>query len=474
MNTPPRRSLSLATRAGLALPVVLAALWLWVEWCRFPWSAWNDVRLVPSFMFAAGEPVYSPPGSGVVSTWMYGPVPVWLMLPATWMPDVASASLCAGILNIGMQLLAILYACARWPAPGLPASGRVAAACLIIAVWPEAAWRFIQADNFAVALGLLSSTLLLRKDCSTTAAWLAAAAAAAAVGCKQTSLGIPLAQLVWVASCQGRRCAIEQMARLVACGALLCLASLLLFDAAGLWDTLVRLPGQIPFTDEIGRRLADLAPLLLVHLTVPPITFFMLRGQPDPHSSRRLAQLLWLSAMPLGLLSILKAGGTLNSLQGLQLALPGLALGLCATLSRVPRVLWTGMLAIGLIFMLRFQEAGVPLSPRVSHLREGVAIVRANPGQLWLPWHPLVSYYAEGRFYHAEDGFYARLLTGRAVDLGQVGTNLPSRFTAIAQPVGMNGWGISEKILNRPYEERIVGAWRLRVATPDAPPPSKP
>jgi hypothetical protein len=264
------------------------------------------------------------------------------------------------------------------------------------------------------------------------------------------------------------------MARLVACGALLCLAALLLFDAAGLWDTLVRLPGQIPFTDEIGRRLADLTPLLLVHLAVPTIVFFMLRRQPDPGSSRRLAQLLWLCGMPLGLLSLLKAGGTLNSLQGLQLALPGLALGLCATCSRFPRAFWPGLLAIGAVFMLRFHGTGIPLSPRVGHLREGVAIARANPGQVWFPWHPLVSYYAEGRFYHAEDGFYVRLLTGRAIDLGRLEADLPPRFTVIAEPTGMAGWGISEKILNRPYEEGVVGAWRLRIARPDASPPPKP
>jgi hypothetical protein len=390
------------------------------------------------------------------------------------MPDVVSASMVAGVLNIGIQLLAILYACARWPAPELPASGRVIAACFIIAVWPEAAWRFIQADNFAVALGLLSSTLLLRKNRSAATAWLAAAAAVAAVGCKQTSLGIPLAQLVWLAASRGRRCAIEQMARLAACGALLCLAALLLFDAAGLWDTLVRLPGQIPFTDEIGRRLIDLAPLLLIHLAAPPIIFFLLRRQPDPDSSRRLAQLLWLCGVPLGLLSILKAGGTLNSLQGLQLALPGLALGLCAACSRFRRALWPGLLAIGAILMLRSHEAGLPLLPRVNHLREGVALVRANPGQLWLPWHPLVSYYGEGRFYHAEDGFYARLLAGRAFARGQLGVNLPPHFTAIAEPIGMNGWGISEKILNRPYEERVIGIWRIRIATPDASAPPKP
>ncbi len=471
MNHLPRRPVSSIAIAGLVSLAALAALWLWVQWCRFPWSAWNDIRLAPSFMLAAGEPVYSAPGPGVVSTWMYGPVPVWLLLPAAWMPDIVSASLTAGGLNIGIQLLAILFACARWPAGGLSASSRATAVCLVVAAWPEAAWRFIQADNFAVALGLLSSTLLLRKGCSPAMAWLAAAAAAAAVGCKQTSLGIPLAQVVWLASTRGRIDALEHAMRLAGCGALLGLATLTFFDPAGLWDTLVRLPGQIPFTDEIGRRLADLAPLLLIHLALPPAVFLMLRRQPDPGGARRLGLLLWLFGAPLGLLSLIKAGGTLNSLQGFQLALPVLALGLCSALSSLPRAITLAPLVIGALFLVRLQATGVPMKPRSGHLTEGVALVRANPGQLWLPWNPLVSYYGEGRFYHAEDGFYARLLAGRALSRDQIKVHLPPSFTAIAEPVGLNGWGISENLLERPFVEHVSGAWRLRVAVPEAPPP---
>lgn len=47
-----------------------AVVWLWIQYCRFPLSAWNDVRLVPVFMMMAGEPVYTLPGEGVLTTWM--------------------------------------------------------------------------------------------------------------------------------------------------------------------------------------------------------------------------------------------------------------------------------------------------------------------------------------------------------------------------------------------------------------------
>ncbi len=451
---------------ALALALTLGALWIWVEFCRFPWSAWNDVRLAPSLMLAAGEPVYSPPGTGVIGTWMYGPVPVWLLLPAAWMPDVESASLAAGALNIGLPLLAIAVALARWPAKENTITARLFAGMLVLTIWPDAAWRFIQADNFAVALGLVASVLLLHPKRPAWSLWCAAFAAAAAVGCKQTSLGIPLAHLIWLGLAHGRRAALEQAARLAACGGALLIATLACFDPAGLWDTLVKIPGALPLTEEPGRRLVDLAPLLAVHLGLPATLLFLLRRRPDPRGARSLAGLLWACSLPLGLLGLLKIGGTLNSLQGLQLALPGLAIATVEALERRRMTMAALALAASVTLSWRIHDAGAPLRPRTQHLREGVALARAFPEELWFPWHPVVSYYAEGRFYHAEDGFYARLLAGRALDFAQIRAHLPAKFRGLAEPATVTGWGISERVLGQPYEDRDAGFWRLRLPRP--------
>jgi hypothetical protein len=458
----PARLLKFASFLALGL----AAVWLWSQWCRFPWSAWNDVRLVPSFMLAAGEPVYSAPGAGVISTWMYGPVPVWLLLPATWMPDIESASLVAGAINIGLPLLAIAVALVKWPANETSLPARLLAAVLVLAVWPESSWRFLQSDNFAVALGLVASVLLLHPKRPAWSLWLAAFAATAAVGCKQTSLGLPVAHFIWLGLAHGRRDALEHTARLAACGGALVIATLACFDPAGLWDTLVRIPGALPLTDDAGGRLLSLSPLLAVHLGLPAALLFSLRKQPDLRGARRLAGLLWACSLPLGVVSILKIGGTLNSLQGLQLALPGLALATISALNRrsVPVTL---ALAASLILAWWIHDSGAPMRPRIQHLREGVALARAFPGELWFPWHPLVSYYAEGRFYHAEDGFYARLIAGRALDVTQIRTHLPAKFRGLAEPAGVNGWGISERVLGQPYEESFAGLWRLRLTRPE-------
>lgn len=457
---------SLLGRLLLGAAILLLGLWLWIEWCQFPWSPWNDMRLAPAFMLAAGEPVYSAPGQGVIGTWMYGPVPLLLLQPATWMPDLVSAILTAGTLNIGITLAAIAFACARWPSPGATPRHRLAAFAVVIALWPESGWRFIQADNYAVALGLLACLLLFENRRHPWASWVAALAAAAAVGCKQTALGIPVAQVVWLAGAQGKRAGMEHVLRLIAAGAVLVIVTLHTFDAAGLWDTLVMIPGALPFTDEPRRRLFDLASLLAIHLVLPPLLFLALRHRPDLHGGRRLAWLLWACSLPLGFMSLFKTGGTLNSLQGFQLALPGLMLSVIAVAEYRPRFTWFPVALAGAILLIRIQDTGVPYSPRTAHIRDGIALARANPDRLWFPWHPLIGYYAEGRFYHAEDGLYVRLMAGRAVSWTQIRAHLPPRFEGIAEPARMSGWGISERILGEPLTEQQAGAWRIRKVVP--------
>lgn len=462
MHAPTRTSRF--TQAGAALVLALCGFWLWVEWCRFPWSAWNDIRLLPAFMAAAGEPVYSPRGEGVIGTWMYGPLPIWLFRPATWMPDIVAAMLTAGTINIGLQLTAIGAACYCWPAPELSRWQRLIAFCAVVAVWPEAGWRFIQADNYAVSFGLISGCFLLRSRDRPAYGWCAAIAAAMAVACKQTSLGIPLAHLAWVAVAHGRHALKDHALRLIASGAGMVVITLLAFDAAGLWENLVIIPGSLPFTDIPLTRLVDLLPLLLVHGAMPPLLFCIWRNQSDAKPEMRLAWFFWIFSLPLGTVSVLKIGGTINSLQGLQLTLPALALGLISRLPSRPWAPFLPVIFIGLLLCLRLTFLPrLATTPLVGHLKEGVLVARTYPHTLWFPWNPLVTYYAEIRFSHVEDGLYVRHVAGRPVTQAHVREYLPVHFAGIVEPVGLNGWGISEKILAPKVEEQTAGSfWRVR------------
>ena len=77
--------LSWLERALIAAALAAALTWLWLSWCIFPLRSWNDIRLAPTFALKLGLPLY-PGADGAASTWMYGPLPVWLNWPATWMP----------------------------------------------------------------------------------------------------------------------------------------------------------------------------------------------------------------------------------------------------------------------------------------------------------------------------------------------------------------------------------------------------
>jgi hypothetical protein len=462
MQAHPRTSYP--TQLSAVLILALCGFWLWVEWCRFPWAPWNDIRLFPAFMAAAGESVYSPHGHGIIGTWMYGPMPIWLFQPATWMPDIVTATLTAGIINIGLQVTAIACACLCWPAPDLNRWHRLMAFGMVVAVWPEAGWRFIQADNYAVSFGLISGCFLLQSHEKPAYGWFAAVAAAMSVACKQTSLGIPFAQLTWVAVVHGRHALKDHSLRLLAAGAAILVITLFTFDPAGLWYTMITLPGSLPFAESTGERLVDLLPLLLVHGGIPPLLFFAWRKKTAPCAGLKLACFLWVFSLPLGAVSILKIGGTINSLQGLQLALPALALGIIARLASRPWVPLLPMIFVGIILCLRLTLLPrITATPLVDHLKEGVLLARTYPDALWFPWNPLVTYYAEKKFSHVEDGFYVRQLAGRPVTYAHAREYLPVHFAGIAEPVGVNGWGISEKMLAARVEEQTAGSfWRVR------------
>jgi hypothetical protein len=174
-------------RGLVAGAVVAAATWVWLSWCIFPLRSWNDIRLAPSFALTLGLPLY-PGADGAASTWMYGPLPVWLNWPATWMPGPGEALLVAGGINAGFQMAAILAVCLGWPTPRSgPVSvwGRLLAAAAVIALWPWANWQFLQADNYALACGLLANLVLARSR-GEAGAW----GAAVPLGCYIMVLGI--------------------------------------------------------------------------------------------------------------------------------------------------------------------------------------------------------------------------------------------------------------------------------------------
>src|SRR4051812_13567734 len=88
-----------------------AAAFLWSTWCLFPTPDWNEVRLAPAFALRHGLVVYPPSGGGPLSTWIYGPLPLVLNLPATFASSATGALEIAGAINALTLLAPLVLVC---------------------------------------------------------------------------------------------------------------------------------------------------------------------------------------------------------------------------------------------------------------------------------------------------------------------------------------------------------------------------
>ena len=460
-------ALAAACAAGMAV------VWLWACWCIFPLRSWNDIRLAPTFGLSLGLPLYGGE-DGPASTWMYGPLPVWINWPATWAPGPGEALLVAGAINILLQLAAIVAVCAWWPVARFPAPGagnRIVAAGFVVAVWPWASWQFFQADNPAIACGLLANLLLVRGRGGPTA-WMAATLATAAVMCKQTSLAVPVAQVVWVAATAGGRSATNHAARLAMTGAAWLALAAAAIEPSRMWYSAVLVPGGLPWTDRPGERLLDMAPYFAVH-ALAPLAVWLWLGRARGTADLSLPTLVWLLAWPLGTASVFKTGGTNNCLQGFPLWLPAaVVVVLAAAVARAGRgrVMLTVATVTALLLGARIATRPVKIwTPTIDGYTEAVELSRRLPGMLWFPWNPLVTVHTERRMYQTEDGLYIRQVVGRPIPDAVSKRHLPPRLAGRVLPSSGSEWGLAARFLPEPVERIDLENWVVLRQRPTQP-----
>jgi hypothetical protein len=458
---------------ALIIAMAAAVLWLWICWCLFPNRGWNDVRLAPIFGLRLGLPLYAG-AAGPLSTWMYGPLPLWLLWPATWAGDAGQALLIAGGINLGIVLGAVGLTCAFWPVPEAAPPGamtRLMAVALTIVILPGSMWQFLQADNSAVAFGLVANLALVLSRPG-TGRWGAALLAMAGLLCKQTSLGVPLAQLIWLGAGEGRGAVRDHALRLLACGAALGGLLLLGQDARAAWFNLVLTPGALPWTSEPWGRLWDMAPWLAIHLGAAAALWLWLRREKFQRGLS-LPTLAWWCAWLPGLPSLLKTGGAINNLQSFPLWLPAAMVVTGVAVEKklgAPKARALAAAVVVLVFAGRIARLpAVPWQPSLQLYREAADLARARPGQIWFPWHPLVTVFSERKLYHVEDGMYVRALSGRPITYGEAWQHLPPRMSVIALPkTSKDNWGVALSLRPKNARQDDVGLWTLYSWPPPA------
>jgi hypothetical protein len=467
------RGLSEAVLPTLASAGAIA--WLWRCLCIFPAHGWNEVRLAPSFMLAHGVSPYPSLDGGPATSWIYGPLPLALHLPAALADNAAGALLIAGTINLAVTLLAIATTCLWWPVPDQPPArwGRLIAAVACVALWPVASLEFLQADNAAIAIGLLALLCLQTSD-SRRALWLAAAGCAAAIACKQTLLSLALTQCLYIALRGDLRAGIVHGLRILLLTLVVFVLAAGAYGLEGLKFQLLILPARLPWVESISWRLAEVWPQLLAQAGLPFLVLMRL-GRRAWHrdSPWLLPALAWVAAWPLDLCSLLKNGGSTNSLHGALFFLPAAATLLVIQVTTTLRWRMVPATLVAVAFALRLANTAPGVwRPQRDHLRQGEFLARSLPGQIYFPWHPLVTFYAERRFDHIEDGLFMRYLTDLPVAGAAIASHLPPQFHVVAFFRNEMDWGIVRSLIPSGARRTEFGLWTLYSWPPE--PPARP
>lgn len=465
-------------RVFLCSAIVATAIWLWTSFCRFPDEIWNDMRVAAAVAMARGIDVYPTLTEGTINTWTYGPLPLVFIQPAALANHPSTALVVAGAINVLIILLPIAMVCALWPGvsrSGAAVGGIVLATVGTAVIWPESPWRCFYADSVAVSLGLLSQVVLLHARARSWR-WAAAFLAMAPLACKQTSLGIGVAQVLWLALTAGRNAALAHFGRCFVAGLSLGALGLVSFGWPGLSFVLLELPARFGWSSVPWSKVQALAVPLVVQTLLPAAlmlarpAWFLRRDAP-----LLLPALTWLCSVPLGLAAFLKPGGGLNSFQAFQLWLPATLAVLLADDRTGPvarrAVLVAALACVAGLYRLQ-TAAFLALTPKTVSIDQGVALAQAQPGRIWFPLNPLITLYTENRYYCDEDGIYVRVVSGLPPTFGRVMPDLPPQWSGIALRYQRDAsWGIAEHMIPKDARRAEFGIWKLSVWGPLAPPP---
>ena len=420
---------------------VAAAGWLWVLTCQFPTEGFNFLRLRPAFQIASGFPLYETAQTAPITTWMYGPVLPCLLWPATLAADSGGALMVASFINTAVLLLGLGWFCFRWN-PALPFPLRLLAFATAILILPGSLFQYLQADNPACALGLVSMLALVRADeKGRWMGWVAAIAGVTAAGSKQLAVAYLAAQIIWLIWQRGAAAALAHALRCLVCAAVAGGLAIGWWGWEALWFKLIVVPSKLPFSRLPGRVLTGNAIALLGYLLLLGLAWRAARKE----KAMALVALYGTCALPLGVAALLRGGGGVNSLHGLVLLAPAVLLSVLAEIvsQSSPRPesaensRWMKMaIPVVLVAMVaaRWPEATrLPHSPQLALAREAEALAQRHRGAIWFPWNPLATYYVERRHDHDEDGLYVRQESGLYPSRRVAEAGLPPawRFTAL-------------------------------------------
>lgn len=432
----------------------------------------NAIRLARSAVLLDGQALYPPPGEGIITASMYGPVSAAAYLPAFLGPTPIAALYLGQVLSTLFFFggaAAVLFA--RRPERDLGATVATGAlfAVVTIDLW---ALRYpaltIHADAPTLGLGALAVAFFLRDRpiaatlCAVLAVW-----------SKQVALGVPAALLLHAVLADGRRGARRFGVPLVAWGIGVGLVFVVAFGPIGpMLYHLVEVPGRQPW--RWGGGAAALAHSLRLLVVENPALVGLGLALPllhrlDRGSWRSILARAWsvpalvaVVSLPFALVGRAKVAGDVNAYShSLFFLLLAVALGLRdlassteqppteatnpiarrvarALLLLVPVVTLASTLATERDELLRVPASGIPYEAVARYVAE-------RPGRVYLPRMGLVTWYVEGRLDHQIPGLSDFRVAGLPVDKEHLLAGLPPRVDRVL--FYENPWIEQERLL---------------------------
>ncbi len=415
---------------------------LWAAWCEFPVYAWNDLRLAPAFALRHGIDPYPPPGGGPLSTWIYGPVGILVNLPATFAPTALAALQSASLINAAVvigPLALIFFASSELRARRLAIPFLALLVAILFIPRPNLVLQV--ADHAAIAAGLLASWLLARPRFPSGLTLAAAAALTAiAVWSKQIALFLVLGQVIYLVMASGKATAFRYVAWVALFGFVALGVFVAAFGFANLWFNLVEIPGNLPWA-EFKPRLIQRPAALVTQILIPALGLWALwqRGLwPDRgKESGRFFQVATLAAavmLPIGLIGFFKIGGDTNLLHSWDYLLPAGLLLLFAQDHGTRTALRVTLVVVAGLLLRREDLFRIHPRPLTGQYAAAEALFATQPGKLWFPQNPVLTFYANGRLWHTEDGVATRYLANHGIREPDFRRHLPPDFQAVVYP----------------------------------------
>jgi hypothetical protein len=432
------------TLALVLVPAVIGAMgYLWSVWCEFPFQGWNDVRLAPTFALREGINPYPLLNEGPLFTWIYGPVGLFLNLPATFGDSAVSALQITCLINLVIVFAPVAIVFFASSELGLRGIGlTVLALALTIMLMPQTI-RYHVADHSAIAFGLLSCWCLARPEGPNRfQVAVAAACCAFAVWSKQIAICLVPAHIAFLAWSGARRAAIQYGVCFAVFAGGLGAMFAARFGFQNLWLNLISIPEQIPwaeFSAKLRTRPREVDVQVFATLLSLPILWLLRpraalsRGEGESDRFLRIAVLAGIAMLPAGLASFFKTGGSTNSLHGLAYLVPAAVLYWLSrekigTPTGAVRVLGALLVALA---VRAVELSTIPPQPFTRHLEAAAAMTTSTAGAFWFPQHPVLNFYTTGRLWHSEDGILTRYITGHGQSPDELQRHLPPRMTGV-------------------------------------------